>query len=545
MNHTANSPSLADVQSKVAAAVPGDTVIIPAGSASWSGNITLVRGITIQGPGRDQLTITNSGMSINITPNSETIGNEEIIKITGITFDGPTLVYIKAYGQWGGGNKPWRSLMIGDCRFKNANGNCSGSGAIYCGGQLRGVIYNNIFDRCNIILRPLGSNDSGEEWKNLAFNPTPFGTADQLFFEDNKIIFSSSYNGGCSAWIESGQGGRVVVRYNEYDCANSNATELWDVHGFQNWPGNGQTGTMQVEYYKNTIRNFTGYRWMNYRGGRGVVWENSCSGSGGAALNINQYDESSEGGSGCDAVTGITGGQVNNTHFWGNTRNGAPINATIGVLGVGCGCTEGKAWFNSKLAGYVPYTYPHPLRSGTPPPIQPTEPPLMPGLIFEAEAGAIDAPYAVAGGLVSQNVVTTDPSKGGRIRWKVTIPQAGDYMVKAKVKALDAGADSLFMNWDAEPTAVNQWTVAPLTVGVEARINPAIWTLTAGVHTLYVRGRESDCGLDAIEIIPMSPTTPPPTEKIQISDVEGLQQALDAKSDKGHLHGPEIETQGR
>ena len=85
----------------------------------------------------------------------------------------------------------------------------SGSGVFYTFGQVRGVIFGNIFDRCNVLLKIMG-NDDTKEWSNGHF-PQSYGTADNLFFENNTISFSASYNGGDPGWIESGQGGRVVV----------------------------------------------------------------------------------------------------------------------------------------------------------------------------------------------------------------------------------------------------------------------------------------------------------------------------------------------
>src|SRR5947207_4900562 len=45
----AASPSLADVRGAIASAADGDTVIVPAGTASWTSALTIKKGITIQG----------------------------------------------------------------------------------------------------------------------------------------------------------------------------------------------------------------------------------------------------------------------------------------------------------------------------------------------------------------------------------------------------------------------------------------------------------------------------------------------------------------
>jgi len=142
-------------------------------------------------------------------------------------------------------------------------------------------------------------------------------------------------------------------------------------------------------------------------------------------------------------------------------------------------------------------------------------PPIMPSLAFEAEAGQIVAPFAVSAGTISQAVNTTDPSLGGAARYRFNITNAGDYIVKAAVNAPDANTDSFFINIDAEPTDPTMiWDVIPSTTGIQERVaswrgngtfdmpqfSPKTFTLTAGVHTLTIRGREANAIIDRISI---------------------------------------------
>src|ERR1700720_710080 len=53
----ARSASLADVNSAVASASDGDTVAVPAGSASWTSTLSVTKGITLQGAGSDTTVI--------------------------------------------------------------------------------------------------------------------------------------------------------------------------------------------------------------------------------------------------------------------------------------------------------------------------------------------------------------------------------------------------------------------------------------------------------------------------------------------------------
>ena len=70
--------------------------------------------------------------------------------------------------------------------------------------------------------------------------------------------------------------------------------ELFDIHGFQHFygPGSenaGQTGTMIMEYYGNTIINFgngghSAFRWIAHRGSWGLYYNNIATNTTGSAL---------------------------------------------------------------------------------------------------------------------------------------------------------------------------------------------------------------------------------------------------------------------
>ena len=50
----ARSISVADVDSAIASASDGDTVVLPTGTASWTSTVVLTKGITIEGAGNDK-----------------------------------------------------------------------------------------------------------------------------------------------------------------------------------------------------------------------------------------------------------------------------------------------------------------------------------------------------------------------------------------------------------------------------------------------------------------------------------------------------------
>src|SRR5262249_45142251 len=146
--------------------------------------------------------------------------------------------------------------------------------------------------------------DSTSEWTNAVFS---YGSADNLYFETNSIRYSSSFvsSNADAGWTETGQGGRLVIRFNTYDFSNvTNDLEYWDIHGFQNWNGtvnSGQTGTMLEEIYGNTITNGHGNRLINHRGSWGMYFDNTFTGSGNPKIHIDQYAAGEVNGSGCSA----------------------------------------------------------------------------------------------------------------------------------------------------------------------------------------------------------------------------------------------------
>jgi hypothetical protein len=106
------------------------------------------------------------------------------------------------------------------------------------------------------------------------------------------------------------------------------------------------------------------------------------------------------------------------------------------------------------------------------------------------------------------------PSSGGRAAYSFNVPAAGSYIIKARVRGTSGGADSFFINIDAEPTNPGMiWditnspdyqmrTVSWRGNGTAGRNEfvPKVFNLGAGQHTLILRGREPGTRIDRLFI---------------------------------------------
>jgi hypothetical protein len=139
---------------------------------------------------------------------------------------------------------------------------------------------------------------------------------------------------------------------------------------------------------------------------------------------------------------------------------------------------------------------------------------VLPGLSWEAEEGEITSPFTVTDGYVYQVIHTPDPSQGGKAVYRFYLPAPGNYVIRAVIDAPNNGANSFFVNIDAEPVSPDMIWDVPLTSGFEERtvswrgsgspdqseFIPKFFPLFSGEHELVIRGRESKTKLDKLSI---------------------------------------------
>jgi hypothetical protein len=344
---TAVSPSQSDVAAAIAAASNGDTILIPAGTATWNSTLTVSKWLSFVGAGIDKTTIivnvpnpggdpTNAGLVLQ--------GNG-YNQVSGITFDGNNLTARPALTVWAG------KVRITNCRFVNC----------VCGPYIVGpfgVLDHNQFVNCHLSVRVYGIGNGGQNW--VSYYPIPFDSMNYLFIEDNTFTMNNSMLqnfGDGHAWVSAGQGSSYVARYNTFNQSRDGMTPCFDWHGDSN---DGTRGATSTQIYGNTL-NLSGSayidKFVDARGGQGLVYSNAI-----------KAPSTSQGGRGVivreewPAGTIVSGvrvyDSVNNQWQWGNTINGAGFPSTS--CETGC---SGLDYHNGQYSGSYAQVYPHPLVS--------------------------------------------------------------------------------------------------------------------------------------------------------------------------------------
>jgi hypothetical protein len=208
---TARSVSLADVATAVNAAANGDTVVIPAGTATWTGAISVSKGISIIGAGKDTTIIVASryGRSDQKTFGVTAKQGQSMFRLSGLTIKG---VPGQAGGTkgvvWMGGDA--HQFRIDHIKIAGLN-----ESLILFTGYLWGVVDHCDFDTigtaCVVVAHntwPASGATTGQyghgSWADLPW----WGSEKFIFFEDCNFTGSSPYT------IDGNNGARFVFRHN-------------------------------------------------------------------------------------------------------------------------------------------------------------------------------------------------------------------------------------------------------------------------------------------------------------------------------------------
>jgi hypothetical protein len=414
----ATSCSLAAIKAAGESAPAGSTITVPAGTSTETAGVgfAVAPNVRIVGPGGTGCVIIDAidrtgydaGLMEISTPS-------EGFELSGITFRGngspSTFTYngsIRIYGAT-------KKLRIHNNTFENI-----GRTVILVSGQIYGVIDHNKAMLPNGYFVRVNAPDWGgkSEGDGSWADDSNFGSEKFLFIEANTLTCPDAVSGGVN---DSYLGGRWVIRDNDVDGC-----------GVQTHPtgGSGRArGTRAFEVYRNTFRNTSGRCAFNgffLSSGAGVFWGNTFSGCWSHMVTLhsmrvppnNPYNQTPvPGGWGfyqsiydvngafdmpgrgkSDLLSGafpsvrnetkgclvsptclvdqLTEGFYEWENVWANPgMGGGKVSPYEGNI-----ILAGRDYFvDTKKPGYTPYTYPHPLVTGTSP-TPPTTPNAPTGL---------------------------------------------------------------------------------------------------------------------------------------------------------------------
>ena len=360
-NVNAASCSQGDVQSAVNSAADGDVVLVPPGNCTWS-SFSLSKGVHLKGAGAGSTNVTLTG--------SGTLSTNAVasLRISGFRFtrSGSSQAWTVS-GAWT--NKP---PLIHDNEINVP------SGAFFLWQVNNGVIFKNVIN-CSwdeSVLKHKITNDT-QSWS----------TADTLGMRDangnrNLYVEDNVWNNCTNQGTDFDDASRSVVRYNVFNNSS------WNSHGF----ATSAIGNRHFEIYNNRFNQqnpSVNQNWQIWiRGGTGAVFGNVIQDLNGQMWGnkpevLLSVRAASDGGGQypggcCTSYPCIR--QVGQNHdgtrqftdpirFWNNSGGFAiTTNQSWGSCG-GSASTfiqNGRDYVvDAPRPNYTPYTYPHPLASGS------------------------------------------------------------------------------------------------------------------------------------------------------------------------------------
>jgi hypothetical protein len=419
--HVAASCSYADVMTAYGLCVAGDTLSVPAGSATWDYRWEITIPIYVVGAGIGQTIITSNYHPTDTTrlktnrlnylvtyyPSNPSTTEDSRFRFSGFTLNlnassfGFILYNPTVYNQ--------KYMRFDHNRVYNAWGRSAaiayGGRTFFINGSFCGVADNN--DIGEITGTYISVDGVNSTW-TTAGGVFDYGSANMFYFEDNTLYgFGSLY-----MLISSEKAARFCVRHNAWDGTGltSGLYPMFDAHGNQ---PNAITATMGVEIYENDIYCPFPMTFFDQRGGKALVYNNRITGGSSSLAGKLREEYNDNLGLGPEFGPNGQPQHVSESYYWNNTRNGVissgpsitetvdyggsiglvpqfdvdvwkqvtPFTGASGVgvgtlvqrptsgltVGVGYWATDTQTLYRATSATawqayYTPYAYPHPLR---------------------------------------------------------------------------------------------------------------------------------------------------------------------------------------
>jgi hypothetical protein len=396
------SVSFSDVSSAISSAHDGDTVVVPAGTASWTSTLTIAKGITLQGAGNDTTIIlddvprperpkpslgrrqlqgpeqqqqrqrqwqlqrpgrarlsANAGPlsgrgSLRGGPNRAILRIElaprQSFRLAGFTFRYGSITSQNQNGAINiNGTCP--SIRVDHCHFDQLYATAN----VFVDGWLYGVIDHCTFDiRANgggasvrVYHTTWGNQVSG--WGSWA-DPPYFGSEKFIFVEANVVnnLGLAPERGN----IDAQHGGRFVVRYNIFNNCNI------FYHGSDNGGGLPHyRGARAVEIYNNTFNATHRVSAGQDRSGPLIWHHNTYTGNYGGGMGLVTYRQFEYEKNGFLGADGTSPWDYNATEPDGTHVDGhSPYTFATGTNTAGTGTTtvtvSGAPWATNQWVGY-------------------------------------------------------------------------------------------------------------------------------------------------------------------------------------------------
>ena len=273
---TAASMSRADVGAAVAAANDGDTVVVPAGLATWTNSLIVSNAITLSFAGAGQSTILDA--VIPVGRSSEAVialmptNTNVLARLTGLQVQGAANEILAEHGaiQLGNGTAElYNNIRVDHCVFTNLSDdniysyNCAGV-IDHC------AFYENAANESQHAIALVNGSWAGGTLGDGSWTaPATLGTSNALYVE-NCSFTGPGPDASCFAFIDAFNGGRYVVRY----CNISNAFIC--AHGTDS--SGRERGTRSVEIYMNSGFDTNWGNFIDLRSSTGVIWSNTMTG---------------------------------------------------------------------------------------------------------------------------------------------------------------------------------------------------------------------------------------------------------------------------